>query len=59
MRMGQLHFGDEGGIHRVVLYLDEILLTDPSDKNHLNSLDGILERMLCVGICLKRYKCIL
>ena len=45
------------GIPNVCIYLDDILLTGSSDKEHYEVLDKVLSRMKEAGIRLKRSKC--
>ena len=45
------------GIPHVVVYLDDILITGPTQKEHLKSLEKVLSRILQAGLRLKRNKC--
>ncbi len=41
----------------VVVYMDDILVTGPSDQEHLASLEEVLQRIESVGLRLKKSKC--
>ncbi len=41
----------------VCVYLDDILLTGPSEREHLATLTEVLKRPEKAGVCLKRKKC--
>ena len=45
------------GIPGVVAYLDDILITGKTDKDHLKSLDEVLSRLETAGLRLKKWKC--
>ena len=45
------------GIPYVVVYLDDILITGPTETEHLNTLQTVLERLEHYGIRLKQSKC--
>ena len=45
------------GLDKVQCYLDDIILTAPSRKEHLQLLDEVLERLEKHGVRLKREKC--
>ena len=45
------------GIPGVVAYLDDILITGKTDKDHLKSLDEVLNRLKTAGLRLKKRKC--
>ena len=45
------------GIPHCICYLDDILVTGRSDKEHLRNLEEVLSRLRKYGICLKEDKC--
>ena len=45
------------GIPYVCAYLDDILVTGPTDKDHLRTLNEVLSRLDKAGVRLKRKKC--
>ena len=45
------------GIPGVTVYIDDILITGPDDKRHLNSLKEVLSRLDKVGLRAKESKC--
>ena len=46
------------GINHVCVYLDDILITGATEKEHLQNLDKVLTRLESAGIRLKRDKCV-
>ena len=44
------------GIVKVVVYLDDILITGTSEEDHLSTLEEVLKRLQDAGLRLKRYK---
>ena len=42
----------------VVVYLDDILITGPTDEEHLDTLDKVLHRLKSHGLKLNKDKCI-
>ncbi|KAL3995729.1 protein phosphatase 1 regulatory subunit 15B [Sarotherodon galilaeus] len=45
------------GLTNVAVYLDDIILTGKNDKEHLQTLDGMLQRLEEASLRLKRSKC--
>ena len=45
------------GLKHVCVYLDDILVTDSSEREHLDNLAEVLKRLESVGMRLKRSKC--
>ena len=45
------------GIYGVVIYLDDILITGPTEKDHLKSLEEVLKRLDKAGLRVKMKKC--
>ena len=45
------------GIPGVVVYLDDILVTAPTAKEHLQSLETVMDRLMKAGLHIKREKC--
>ncbi|XP_025999364.1 uncharacterized protein K02A2.6-like [Astatotilapia calliptera] len=45
------------GLTNVAVYLDDIILTGKNDKEHLQTLEGVLQRLEEAGLRLKRSKC--
>ena len=45
------------GIPNVCVYLDDILITGPTEEDHLQTLNTVLSRLEEVGMRLKRKKC--
>ena len=45
------------GIPGVSSYLDDILITGPTDSEHLKTLDKVLDRIKNAGLRLKQHKC--
>ena len=45
------------GIPHISIYLDDILITDTSEADHLSTLNKVLTRMEAAGLHLKRNKC--
>lgn len=45
------------GIPHVSIYLDDILVTGPTESEHLSTLDQVLSRLETAGLRLKRNKC--
>ena len=43
---------------RVVVYLDDVLVTGVSEENHLENLNCVLERLEAAGVTLKESKCV-
>jgi len=46
-------------ITNVKVYLDDILITGPTEKTHLQTLETVLDRLGKAGLRLQRQKCIL
>lgn len=46
-----------GGIPNVAIYLDDILISGPSEQMHLKNLEEVLQRLEKSGLRLKRSKC--
>ena len=46
------------GVPNVVVYLDDILVTGPTEEEHLAALEEVLRRLQAAGLRLKREKCI-
>ena len=46
------------GIPGVIVYLDDILVTGPSNEEHLSNLDKVLQKLKEAGLRLKRNKCV-
>ena len=44
-------------IPNVVVYIDDILITGVSEKEHLETPDRVLERLETVGLHAKKHKC--
>ena len=45
------------GLPHVCVYIDDILITGPTDEDHLKTLDEVLSRLEAAGARLKREKC--
>ena len=45
------------GLPHVCVYIDDILITGPTDEDHLKTLDEVLSRLEATGARLKREKC--
>ena len=45
------------GILGVVVYLDDILITGPTVRDHLESLETVLDRLMKAGLHIKKDKC--
>ena len=45
------------GIAGVVVYLDDVLVTGRTNKEHIKSLELVLKRMEEAGLFLKKEKC--
>ena len=45
------------GINGVCVYIDDILITGATQKEHLNNLAQVLQRLESTGMCLKKQKC--
>ena len=45
------------GIHNVCIYINDILITGPTEQEHLKTLDQVLTRLEEAGLRLKRTKC--
>ena len=45
------------GIPNTMVYLDDVLVTGPTDDEHLQTLDRVLERLFQAGFCMKESKC--
>ena len=45
------------GIPNTMVYLDDVLVTGPTDDEHLQTLDRVLERLVQEGFCMKESKC--
>ena len=48
-----------GGLDRVFVYLDDILVASSSFDQHLRDLHEVLERLAGAGLCLNVKKCVL
>ena len=46
------------GIPQVAIYLDDVLITGRSDKEHMDTLNLVLTKLEAAGLHLKREKCI-
>ena len=46
------------GVPNVVVYLDDILVTGPTEAEHLQVLEEVLQRLQTAGLRLKREKCV-
>ena len=46
------------GLPNVVVYLDDILITGPTEQEHLQALEEVLRRLDKAGLRLKRSKCL-
>ena len=46
------------GLQRVGGILDDLIITGSNDDTHFRNLEGTLERMSCMGIKLKKEKCV-
>ena len=46
------------GINRVCEYLDDILVTETTEQEHLQNLDAVLSRLKSAGMRLKYDKCV-
>jgi len=46
------------GIPHVLCYLDDIIITGPTEEEHLATLAEVLERLRSHGFRLKRQKCL-
>ena len=46
------------GIPGVIVYLDDILVTGPSDEQHLATLDKVFQKLKDAGLKLKQNKCV-
>ena len=44
-------------IPNVVVYIDDILITGASEKEHLEMLDRVLQRLETAGLHVKKHKC--
>ena len=42
----------------VAVYIDDILVTGPTDEQHLSTLEEVLKRLQEAGLLLKEKKCI-
>ena len=40
-----------------MVHLDDVLVTGPTDYEHLQTLDRVLERLVLAGFCMKESKC--
>lgn len=47
-----------GSISGVVVYLDDILITGPTEQEHLDTLETVLQRLQDAGLKLRKDKCI-
>ena len=47
-----------GSIPGVVVYLDDILITGPSEQEHLDTLEAVLQKLQEAGIKLRNDKCV-
>lgn len=45
------------GIPNVCVYIDDILVTGPSEQEHLKTLDNVFTRLAAAGLRLKKAKC--
>ena len=45
------------GIPNTMVYLDDVLITDPTDDEHLQTLYRVMERLVQAGFCIKEPKC--
>ena len=45
------------GLPGVCVYLDDILITGKSDKEHLTNLSAVLQKLSAAGMKLKSEKC--
>ena len=45
------------GIPQVIVYLDDILITGRTKKEHLHNLQLVLQRLSTARLCLKQEKC--
>ena len=45
------------GIPNTMVYLDDVLVTGPTDDEHLLTLGRVLERLVQAGFCMKESKC--
>ena len=45
------------GLNNVCIYLDDILVTGSSERDHLDNLAAVLEKLEAAGVRLKRSKC--
>ena len=48
-----------GGLDRVFVYLDDILVASANLAQHLDDLRKVLQRLASAGLCLNRRKCVL
>ena len=46
------------GLPNVVVYLDDILVTGPTEAEHLATLEEVFRRLHEAGLCLKNEKCV-
>ena len=45
------------GIPNTMLYLDDVLVTGPTDDEHLQTLDRVMKRLVRAGFCTMESKC--
>ena len=48
-----------GSIPGVVVYLDDILITGPSEQEHLDTLEAVLQKLQEAGLKLRKDKCMI
>ena len=48
-----------GGLDRVFVYLDDILVASADHQQHVQDLRAVLSRLSDAGLCLNRKKCVL
>ena len=45
------------GIHGVIVYIDDILISGPTEADHLSSLEEVLKHLARAGLHAKKHKC--
>ncbi len=45
------------GIPRVIVYLDDILVSGTSQEDHIRNLERVLQKLQSAGLCLKKKNC--